>query len=237
MSQELLILSYTALTIGFFHTIIGPDHYIPFIAMAKAGKWSKQKTIWVTVLSGVGHVLGSIILGIIGIAIGMALNVVEEIEAYRGMIAAWALISFGIVYFIWAIKRLINNKSHEHIHSHADGIIHSHHHTHNHDHKHLHKSKNNSNLTPWVLFTIFVFGPCEALIPLLIYPAANIGVSGIIVVVLLFAMATILTMLAMVMISLHGISFIPLNKFEKYNHAIASLIIIISGLSIQVMGL
>ena len=70
MSEELLILSYTALTIGFLHTLLGPDHYIPFIVMAKAGNWSKKKTIWITIVSGLGHVLGSIILGVIGLAIG-----------------------------------------------------------------------------------------------------------------------------------------------------------------------
>ena len=81
MNSEIEILAFSALSIGFLHTILGPDHYIPFIAMAKAGKWSKKKTIWVTTLSGFGHVVGSIILGLLGIALGVALNIVEEIEA------------------------------------------------------------------------------------------------------------------------------------------------------------
>lgn len=36
MTQELGILLITAVSIGFFHTLLGPDHYVPFIAMAKA---------------------------------------------------------------------------------------------------------------------------------------------------------------------------------------------------------
>ncbi len=32
-----------AVTIGFFHTLFGPDHYVPFIVMSKARKWSFSK--------------------------------------------------------------------------------------------------------------------------------------------------------------------------------------------------
>ena len=236
MNQEIEILALSALSLGFIHTLFGPDHYIPFIAMAKAGKWSKQKTLWVTALSGIGHVVGSIILGLLGIALGVALNIVEEIEAYRGTIAGWALISFGLIYFIWAVRKLVNNKSHAHEHSHVDGSTHSHTHSHKLDHTHIHKDES-TNITPWILFVIFVLGPCEALIPLLIYPAANVSVSGILIVILLFAISTVATMVGIVSISLYGFSFVSLQKFEKYSHVSAGLIIMLSGLGIQVLGL
>ncbi len=237
MIQEIEILAITAISIGFLHTILGPDHYIPFVAMAKAGNWSKNKTILITIFSGFGHVVGSVLLGLIGIALGVALNIVEEIESVRGMLAGWALISFGLVYLIWAVRRLIKNKSHTHLHAHPDGKIHSHGHSHSLEHAHIHENKNGSNITPWVLFVIFVLGPCEALIPLLMYPAANIGISGIIIVVTLFAAATIFTMLGMVLLSLYGIKHIQITKFEKYSHVMAGLIIVISGLGIQLFGL
>jgi len=236
MNQEIEILAFSALSIGFLHTLLGPDHYIPFIAMAKAGKWSKQKTLWVTVVSGLGHVVGSVLLGLLGIALGVALNIVEEIEAYRGTIAGWALISFGLIYFAWAVRRLVRSKSHTHKHTHADGNIHSHIHSHKHDHTHMHKD-DSTNITPWILFVIFVLGPCEALIPLLIYPAANISVSGIIIVISLFAISTVVTMVGIVSISLYGFSFVSFQKFEKYSHVSAGLIIMLSGLGIQLLGL
>ena len=100
MNTDIYILSLTAASIGFIHTLIGPDHYLPFIMMAKAGKWSKNKTIWVTILCGIGHVLSSVVLGIVGIAAGIALDRLELIEGTRGEIAGWALISFGFLYMI-----------------------------------------------------------------------------------------------------------------------------------------
>jgi len=237
MSNELAVLSVTALSIGFFHTLLGPDHYIPFIAMAKAGEWSKRKTFFITFLSGIGHVVGSIVLGLVGVSIGLALNIVEDIEAFRGDIAGWLIISFGLVYMIWGIKRAIKNKKHTHFHKHEDGTIHLHDHGHHESHAHVHKETASTKFTPWVLFIIFVFGPCEALIPILMYPAANIGMSGLILVTMIFAATTIATMLLIVFVSIYGVSLIPLNKFEKYSHALAGAIILISGLSVQFLGL
>ena len=97
MSQQLLILLGSAATIAFFHTLLGPDHYLPFIVVSKARQWSLAKTTWVTFLCGLGHVVGSIVLGLLGIAAGIALKRVELIESIRGNIAAWFLMAFGIV--------------------------------------------------------------------------------------------------------------------------------------------
>ncbi|MDB4582328.1 hypothetical protein N9164_04185 [Draconibacterium sp.] len=65
MNQNILIL--TAASLGFVHTVLGPDHYIPFIALSKARNWSLPKTLGVTALCGIGHVLGSIAIGLIGV--------------------------------------------------------------------------------------------------------------------------------------------------------------------------
>jgi len=65
MNEELTILLITAASIGFFHTLLGPDHYLPFVAISKARDWSQTKTLLLTILCGFGHVLSSIILGLI----------------------------------------------------------------------------------------------------------------------------------------------------------------------------
>lgn len=237
MNNELYILAITAASIGFFHTILGPDHYIPFIVMSKAGKWSKTKTVWITVLSGVAHVLSSVVLGIIGVAAGVALSNLEAIESTRGEIAAWLLMSFGFIYLVWGIRHAVKNKKHTHWHSHHSGIVHDHEHKHHKEHAHVHEGKDMVNLTPWILFTIFIFGPCEALIPILMFPASEVSVSGMVFVTSIFGIVTIATMLSVVMVSIYGINTISFGKFEKYNHALAGGIILMSGMAVQFMGL
>ena len=236
MSQEISILLATAAFVGFIHTILGPDHYIPFIFMSKARKWTTNKTIWVTIACGVGHVLSSVAIGGIGIALGVALKKLEYIESFRGDIAGWLLIAFGLGYFAWGIKKAIRNKPHSHDHFHQDGSLHSHLHSHAETHVHVHESEKKASITPWILFTIFIFGPCETFIPILMYPAAKENVLGLILVTAVFAFVTIGTMLSIVLVSLKGIDFIPLEKFEKYMHASAGFVILLCGVFMQFLG-
>jgi len=63
MNTEITVLLFTAASIAFFHTLMGPDHYLPFIAIAKARGWSLKRTLTLTIICGVGHVVGSFVLG------------------------------------------------------------------------------------------------------------------------------------------------------------------------------
>jgi nickel/cobalt transporter (NicO) family protein len=234
MKAELL-LYLTAASIGLMHTLLGPDHYVPFIFMSQAGKWSKIKTLWITILCGIGHIGSSVVIGLIGVAFGIALHKITFIESFRGNIAAWLLIAFGLVYMIYGIKKALKNKEHSHFHKHNDGDIHIHKHHHHKDHAHVHDSKN--KMTAWILFTIFIFGPCEPLIPILMYPAAQNNTFSMVMVTIVFGVTTIATMTSLVMISLWGISFIDMKKFERYTAAIAGATILLCGLAIQFLGM
>lgn len=239
MSGETIVLMWTALSLGFFHTVFGPDHYLPFVAMAKARGWSISKTSLITFLCGLGHVFSSVILGFIGIALGIAVCKLEAIESLRGEFAAWLLIAFGFTYFIWGLHRAIRNKPHVHLHVHDRGNLHEHSHGHNDEHLHVHaaKEKAANNITPWILFTIFVFGPCEPLIPLVMYPAARGSMASVAVVTAAFAATTILTMLFLVGSLSYGLLKLPLVRLERYSHALAGLSIFLCGGAIKFLGL
>lgn len=231
--DSILLLIISAFTLGFVHTALGPDHYLPFIVMSKARNWSLAKTIRITVLSGLGHVFSSVLIGFIGIGTGIALLEIELFEGLRGNIAAWLFVAFGFIYFVWGIYRAVNNKKHTHIHFHKGKGIHTHEHSHEDAHNHVHKK----NLTPWVLFTIFLLGPCEPLVPLLMYPASSNSITGTILVAIAFAIATIGTMTLIVVISSYGIKIIKTDKLERYMHAFAGATILLSGLAILFLGL
>jgi len=159
--SELGILAATAGSIGFIHTLTGPDHYLPFIVIGRARQWPLARTLGVTALCGLGHVLGSVALGLIGIGLGLAVGRIEIIEGIRGDLASWLLISFGIVYAAWGLRKAMRDRPHTHRHHHADGTEHDHHHSHHHEHSHVHdETASRRSLTPWALFVIFVLGPC-----------------------------------------------------------------------------
>ena len=236
MSSEIVILAGTAAAIGFMHTILGPDHYLPFIVLSKARQWSGLKTAVITFLCGVGHVLSSVVLGFIGIGLGIAVFKLEAVEAFRGEIAAWLLIAFGFAYFIWGLHRALRSRAHAHAHMHEDGKPHLHTHSHLGGHVHPHSSGGRS-LTPWVLFTIFIFGPCEPLIPLIMYPAARGNMASVALVASVFGLTTIGTMLAVVWASSYGLSKLHLRSLERYSQALAGFAILLSGGAIKLLGL
>ena len=84
MDIETTILCITAGSVALVHTLLGPDHYLPFIAMSRAGRWSLRRTLLVTLACGLGHVLSSVAVGAVGVTLGISLLSVETFESSRG---------------------------------------------------------------------------------------------------------------------------------------------------------
>jgi nickel/cobalt transporter (NicO) family protein len=248
IDPETWVLAGTAASLGLVHTVIGPDHYLPFIVISRARRWTLRKTLVVSFLAGLGHILSSVALGFLGLALGLAVARLEGVESTRGTVASWLLIGFGLAYFVWGMRRAWKDKPHTHPHlhgqagvlDHVQGNDDLHEHAHSHttsEHAHLHGADGKTNITPWILFTIFVFGPCEPLIPLVMYPAARRSLAGVVLVTAAFGLVTIATMLVIIAASSWGASFARLGKLEKYSHALAGLMIFVSGLAVQFLAL
>jgi len=237
MSQEIILLAITAASIGFFHTLFGPDHYVPFIVMGKSRRWSMPRTALITLLCGIGHVGSSVVLGLLGIALGAVVGKLEVFESMRGEWAAWALIAFGLMYFVYGVRQAVRNKPHTHRHLHGDGSAHVHEHVHQEVHAHVHGEPVLAQPVPWALFVIFILGPCEPLIPILMYPAAQQSVSGMIYVAAIFSLVTVTTMLGIVLLGVYGLSFVPMRRMARFSHAMAGLAILLCGCAIQFLGL
>jgi len=231
------LLVLTAGSVGVLHTLLGPDHYLPFVALGKAGQWTRRKTLAVTILCGIGHVAGSVVLGLVGIALGLSLTRLESLEAYRGSLAAWGLIVFGLFYLLWGLRRAFRSREHTHDHVHADGTAHSHTHRHLGGHLHPHPETSGARTTPWVLFIVFVFGPCEVLIPLLMFPAATQSVGALFLVSGAFGLATIGTMVATVWVAMEGLSRLPFKGLQPYAHAVAGATVLLCGVAIEFLGI
>lgn len=239
MGDEPTLLVLTAATIGLVHTLIGPDHYLPFMVLARVRRWSLGRTLGITLACGVGHVLGSLVLGALGIALGWALGGLEWLESVRGEVAAWLLLGFGLAYTAWGVRRAVRSRPHSHWHGHADGTLHEHRHAHQDEHLHVHgvaaarERLPRTGATPWVLFVIFLFGPCEALIPVLMYPAAAGQWWTVALVASVFALCTIATMLMLVALGTLGLSRLAFGRLERFSHVLAGLAIVACGLAIQ----
>jgi hypothetical protein len=254
IAPDLGLLMLTAASIGAVHTLLGPDHYLPFVALSRSANWSTRRTVAITSACGAGHVLSSIVIGMAGIAAGAAIERIVHIESWRGDIAAWLLLGFGLAYFAWGMKRALRGETHAHSHVHADGTRHSHSHDHRlapHVHPHatgagtvqsftVAKARPAAGMaTPWTLFIIFVLGPCEPLIPVLMYPAAHANWLAVVVVSATFSLATIGTMLAVVLLILRGLDVIGARAhgLERWSPALAGAALSACAVAILFLGL
>jgi hypothetical protein len=103
---------------------------------------------------------------------------------------------------------------------------------------HAHGSKlSPAALTGWSLFIIFVLGPCEPLIPLLMVPAFDLGAWAAVPVTVAFAVTTIGTMLLLVTAGYFGLALPVFKRLEGHANTLAGLAIAASGLAIQWFGI
>lgn len=211
MPAETPVLWLTAIVVGAWHTILGPDHYLPFVAMSEAGGWSARKTLGVTIASGLGHVVGSVAIGSVGLALGTAAVRLTSLEASRGCAAAWVLIGFGLSLGLAGLIRAGRVPEHDRALPSAAAAW-----------------------APWLAFLIFVLGPCEPLIPLLMFPAALGGLAEVAIVVVIFAAATVGTMVAAVLGLRYGLSRVRWPTAGRFAQAWAGLVILACGVLVKI---
>ena len=219
----LIALVSTAAALGVFHTLIGPDHYLPFVALSRNKNWSIFKTLLITFGCGLAHTMSSVLIGCVGIFIGYSAGVLEEIEGGRADIVKWLLLGFAVAYILYGIKRAMACEV-DGVHQHEGGVIHSHggfvNHTHN--------APITSDASFWAIFIIFALGPCEILIPLVVEPAARGDWLGVWSISLVFSVATISTMLVLVGSLVLGIKKInlPTSFFSRWSAVITGVVIL-----------
>lgn len=231
MTETLWALSLTAISISSIHTMSGPDHYLPFIVLSRSRKWSAFKTYLLTIICGFGHILSSVVLGLIAVFLGWQMNKISWFQDLRGNISGWALLIFGLVYFIYGLWQAYKNKPHKHFDVLGEDVY-----VFEHKHGEIVMPNKRVKVTPLVLFAIFVMGPSEPLIPLLFFSGTHRSVTEITVLISVFAISTVITMLIMVMLGRYGYSLIKTEKLERYSNAIGGFVITICAFGMVFLG-
>lgn len=242
LSRSLLL---AAAGIAATHTLLGPDHYLPFLMLARARGWSRSRAVAISTLCGAGHVLSSIALGAIGLLLGLAVRSLERTEQARGDVAAWALVAFGAAYALWGTRRALREARGLRVHEHA-GQVHLHDFAHR-GHGHATAGSGGtqeealaggrSSAGFWALFIIFILGPCEPLIPLFIVPASRGRWGLACLTAALFGLVTVACMAILTYAGVSGLSRLRLAPLEKWADSLAGAAIAASGIMIVALGL
>ena len=216
----LLALTVTAATVGSLHTV-APDHWLPFAALSRARGWSAKHTARLTLLCGFGHVTVSALLGVVALFVGL-----QAVHAFGSRLedhAIFLLIGFGVIYMIWGLRRSLRRDPMAVMHHHR------HHHTHGHnDHDH--------GLTEWSLFLLFSADPCVAVIPM-IMAASTGGWGAVLSVVIVYEVATLATMVVLVLTARAGVSALRFAWIDRFGDAVAGGLIVVLGAVLAILGL
>ena len=223
MSESLTAaLALAAVTVGSLHTI-APDHWVPLTALARAQGWSRGRAIRLTALCGFGHVTVSVLLGVLALVFG-----IELLRAVGDRMAAAAsllLIGFGLAYAIVGLRRAALRVHAGHAGPHAHG--HSHHHF-----DHVHDA---SKVTPWALLLVYSADPCVALMPIL-FAAVPLGTGRTVLIVTAYELATIATMIALVVPATAAVRRVRLPWAERFGEAVAGTVIVTVGVLVAALG-
>lgn len=208
-------LAAAAVTAGSLHTL-APDHWVPFAALARARGWSAGRTVRITLACGFGHVTVSALLGLLGLFFGLEMiqSFGRRMEAAAGIL----LVGYGIAYAAWGLRRAAGRKLHGHAHRHYD---------------HIHDA---SRTSAWTLFILFSADPCVAVIPIL-FAAAPLGAPTAAGIVLLYEIATLTTMVMLVLPARAGAGTLRLPWLDRYADASAGLVIAAVGVAVSALGL
>jgi len=203
-----------AATVGSLHSV-SPDHWVPFAAVARARGWSMARTARVTLLCGFGHVSASVLLGLLGLVLGY--EVLERFGRRLESVAGVLLVAFGLIYGMLGLRRALGRRYHGHAHVHYD---------------HVHDP---SRISTWSLFLLFSADPCVAVIPL-IFAAAALGALQVAILVVVYELATLGAMVALVLPARAGVSVLRAAWINRYGDAAAGGLIAAVGLLVIGLG-
>jgi nickel/cobalt transporter (NicO) family protein len=196
--------------LGFGHAIL-PDHWVPLAVLARTRRYPLRRVARLSGLAGITHVLVSILLGAVVIAIGLQFR--STVQSAQDTIIGCILILTGLGF---AIVELTG---------------HGHHHPHEHGHGHHHDHEPESQLRG--LAAVMVpFGaaasPDLTILPVFL-ASATAGAATAVGSLVIFAAVTIGTIMGLTLAACFGGYQIQGQWLERWGNAFTALTLIAIG--------
>ena len=241
MRETTYLLVATAGFTALFHTLI-PDHWLPFVLVARSQGWSLSKTFWTTLLSAVFHVTLSLGLGVVALFLGREFTTAigEHLERFAG----FGLLFFGLVYTLFF---LTGSGKHQHYFpghgGHhpledycgpveeaggapaADGPSPRH---------ILSRHLGDHPLSALTLAAVVGLNPCVLAIPLMMATVAD-GIGSLLAVAASFAVTSVLVLVSASLLGYQGMRRLNLDFLNRYGEVVSGLLIAGLGLLIVLL--
>jgi nickel/cobalt transporter (NicO) family protein len=205
--------------VGFGHAIL-PDHWVPLAVLGRTRRYPLSRIARLSSLAGVAHVLVSIVLGAVIIAIGLQFR--STIQHAQDTIIGCILIATGIGFLV---LELTGHGHHDHHGAHDHGP-HGHHH-------HQQADAPAPNRLSGAAAVMVPFGaaasPDLTILPVFL-AATTAGVATAVGSLVIFAAVTIGTIVGLTLAAARGGYQIQGEWLERWGNVFTAAVLVIIGL-------
>jgi hypothetical protein len=207
--------------VGFGHAIL-PDHWVPLAVLGRTRRYPFSRVARLSGLAGIAHVLVSVVLGAVIIAIGLQFR--SAIEHAEGAIVGGLLIATGIGFLVFELTG--HGHGHSHEHDHRDD------HRHEHAHGDHGRGTSRSGRLHGLAAVMVPFGaaasPDLTILPVFL-AAAAVGAATAIGSLAIFAAVTIGTIVGLTLAAARAGYQIRGQWLERWGNALTAFVLIAIG--------
>ena len=196
-------IAVTGFAVAFLHAAL-PTHWLPFVLVGRAQKWSTSRTLGVTLLAGLGHVGLTIALGLGLVVAGLALE--PKLGGLFHWVVGGLMAAVGLFY--------IARGRHSHALPEASR-----------------RSYASDRAAIMALVTLLTLSPCEAFLPYYLAGMQH-GWQAFLVLSAVLMAATAAGMLIFTSLSLAGFKRLGLQWVERYEETILGAALIAVGVAV-----
>jgi hypothetical protein len=215
--------------VGFGHAVL-PDHWVPLALLGRTRRYPLTKVARLSGLAGVAHVLISLVLGAVIIAVGLQFR--STVESAQSAIIGGLLIATGVGFV------LVELTGHGHGHDHAHGG-HDHPHPHAHDgHDRDHDHGRDHDLPPaagglrGIAAVMVPFGaaasPDLTILPVFL-AATTVGLATAVGSLVIFGAVTIGTIVGLTVAAARGGYQIRGQWLERWGNVTTAVVLVAIG--------
>ena len=192
--------------VAFLHAAL-PTHWLPFVLVGRAQRWSLPRTLGAVAAAGLAHIAATAVVGTLIVAAGPALD--RWIEGVLPHLSAGLLFVFGIFYLGRAMIRRPATAGGPPIDLPTPTVT--------------------DAAAVWGLVVMMAVSPGEVLLPLYLSSASE-GLAVLAGLTLAFAAGTVLGMATFTTLARAGASILRLERWARYEGAVLGLALIALGL-------
>jgi len=201
MDQILFINQYIVATIllALIHGSI-PNHWLPFIALSRAEKWSTKKLIMIISIGAIFHSLSTAILGFFISYFGYYISSISQLEK---ILPTFFMVFLGMIYLIIDHQEHYNDP--------------------------FKKKSINPIFSVMLLYLGMFFSPCLE-IEAIYFSVGRYGLTSFVLISLIYTIITLVSMLTFSYLAYKGLlKYFP-KILEKYEKRMIGLVLIILGI-------